>query len=118
MSPLQQIIYTQMKEKGILIGCEKEIGGNGSRILLNTLMQLRKVCNHPYLFEHIEESMENHFSLNNLNQELQISRVAGKFELLDRILPKLKSSGHRVLIFTQMTSVLTILEQYLSYKGI
>lgn len=30
-------------------------------------------------------------------------RVAGKFELLDRILPKLFATGHRVLMFFQMT---------------
>jgi len=45
-------------------------------------------------------------------------RVAGKFELLDRILPKLKSLNHKVLLFSQMTSVLSILEDYLLYRGL
>lgn len=45
-------------------------------------------------------------------------RVAGKFELLDRILPKLKATGHRVLIFSQMTQLLNIMEDYFNYKGI
>lgn len=39
-------------------------------------------------------------------------RSAGKFELLDRIFPKLKATGHRVLLFSQMTSLLTVLENY------
>ena len=44
-------------------------------------------------------------------------RTAGKFELLDRILPKLKATGHRVLLFCQMTAVMTILEDYFNYRG-
>lgn len=43
-------------------------------------------------------------------------RTAGKFELLDRVLPKLKATGHRVLLFCQMTAVMTILEDYFIYK--
>ena len=39
-------------------------------------------------------------------------RVAGKFELLDRILPKLKATGHRILIFCQMTQLMNIMEDY------
>ena len=37
-------------------------------------------------------------------------RASGKFELLDRMLPKLLRAGHRVLMFSQMTQVMTILE--------
>lgn len=44
-------------------------------------------------------------------------RVAGKFELLDRILPKLKAQKHKVLLFSQMTSLLSILEDYFLYRG-
>lgn len=44
-------------------------------------------------------------------------RVGGKFELLDRILPKLKATKHRVLLFCQMTSLMTILEDYFIYRG-
>jgi SWI/SNF-related matrix-associated actin-dependent regulator of chromatin subfamily A member 2/4 len=44
-------------------------------------------------------------------------RAAGKFELLDRILPKLKASKHRVLIFCQMTALMTIMEEYFQWKA-
>lgn len=44
-------------------------------------------------------------------------RVSGKFELLDRILPKLKRTGHRVLVFCQMTQCMTIIEDYLTWRG-
>lgn len=43
-------------------------------------------------------------------------RAAGKFELLDRILPKLQRGGHRILIFSQMTSTMDILEDYFKYE--
>jgi ATP-dependent helicase STH1/SNF2 len=44
--------------------------------------------------------------------------VAGKFELLDRIFPKFQATGHRVLIFFQMTQVMDIMEDYMRFKGI
>lgn len=52
------------------------------------------------------------------NSSQDLIRVAGKFELLDRILPKLKETGHRVLIFCQMTTLMTVLEDFFSYRGI
>jgi hypothetical protein len=36
--------------------------------------------------------------------------ASGKFKLLDRLLPRLQKDGHKVLIFSQMTSLLDILE--------
>ena len=45
-----------------------------------------------------------------------IVRVSGKFELLDKILTKLASTGHRSLIFCQMTQCMTIMEDYLNWK--
>ena len=42
-----------------------------------------------------------------------LHRAAGKFELLTRILPKFFVTGHRVLIFFQMTKVMDIMEDFL-----
>ncbi|CAI5468177.1 unnamed protein product [Closterium sp. Yama58-4] len=44
-------------------------------------------------------------------------RASGKFELLDRILPKLQAAGHRILMFSQMTKVMDLLEDYLRSVG-
>jgi len=77
-----------------------------ARGMNNVVMQLRKVCNHPYLF-----STEGYHTNEN------IIRSSGKIELLDRMLPKLKAAGHRILMFTQMTAVMTILEDYFYYRG-
>lgn len=59
--------------------------------LQNALMQLRKICNHPFVFPEVDDD----FSTGTAVDE-QIVRVSGKFELLDRILPKLFATGHKV----------------------
>jgi helicase SWR1 len=41
----------------------------------------------------------------------------GKLQALDKLLRRLQSGGHRALIFTQMTKVLDILEQFLNIHG-
>lgn len=50
-------------------------------------------------------------------QKDEILRASGKFELLDRLLPKLQKTDHRVLLFSQMTRLLDILEIYLNFQG-
>lgn len=76
-------------------------------------MQFRKICNHPYVFDEVEDLM-NPSRITDRN----LFRVSGKFELLDRILPKLKAMDHRVLMFFQMTQVMDIMEDYLRWKGL
>ena len=41
----------------------------------------------------------------------------GKLQALDKLLRKLQAGGHRALIFTQMTKVLDVLEQFLNIHG-
>jgi SNF2 family DNA or RNA helicase len=60
--------------------------------LQNVLMQYRKICQHPYLFDDVETSMNEH-GLGSLDQ---LIRVSGKLELCNRMLPKLFRTGHRV----------------------
>lgn len=43
--------------------------------------------------------------------------ASGKLVTLDRILDHVKSRGHKVLIFSQMTHMLDILQDYLHYRG-
>ena len=79
----------------------------------NTLMQLRKVCNHPFLFGEPRDSDGDY--LGDKHPLLLIS-ASGKFQLMDRMLDRLKRDNHRVLIFSQMTKLLDILQDYCSYK--
>jgi len=47
----------------------------------------------------------------------ELYRASGKFEVLDRMLPKFKATGHRMLIFCQMTTLMTIMEDYFNWRG-
>lgn len=118
MSGLQRTIYRHMQSKGILLtdtGSHNEKRG-AHQALMNTIMQLRKICNHPFMFEHIE----NAFASNSLYHEIgpDLYRAAGKFELLDRVLPKLRMTKHRVLMFCQMTKLMDIMEDYLKWRDL
>ena len=74
--------------------------GPSQTSLNNMLMQLRKVCNHPFLFDELDPGAADR------ETDEKIVECAGKMKLLDRLLPKLKKGGHKVLIFSQMTKVL------------
>ncbi|XP_026107085.1 probable global transcription activator SNF2L2 isoform X4 [Carassius auratus] len=121
MSAIQKVLYRHMQGKGILLtdGSEKDKKGKGgAKTLMNTIMQLKKICNHPYMFQHIEESFAEHLGYpNGIINGPDLYRASGKFELLDRILPKLKATNHRVLLFCQMTTLMTIMEDYFAYRN-
>jgi superfamily II DNA/RNA helicase len=44
-------------------------------------------------------------------------RTSGKFELLDRMIPKLICTNHKILIFSQFTHLMDILQDYFNYRG-
>lgn len=114
MSGLQKKLYDQMKKHGMLFVSEEGKSKQGIKGLNNTLMQLRKICNHPFVFEEVEQSICPDATL--VNDYLW--RSCGKFELLDRVLPKFKRTGHRVLMFFQMTQIMNIMEDFLHYRGL
>nr|CBN81720.1 Helicase SRCAP [Dicentrarchus labrax] len=89
--------------------------------VINILMQLRKVCNHPNLFDprpiqspFITQPIVFH-TASLVQDALEVSPL--KLQTLHTLLRKLKTGGHRVLIFTQMTRMLDVLEQFLNYHG-
>lgn len=106
MAPLQKKVYKQALLKNIEI-----VQGSTSEVvrLQNIAMQLRKASNHPYLFEGVEDR-----SLPAYGEHMIFN--CGKMMLLDKLLKKLLSKGSRVLIFSQMTRVLDILEDYCEFR--
>jgi SNF2 family DNA or RNA helicase len=44
-------------------------------------------------------------------------QASGKLVLVDKLLEKLKESGHRVLLYSQMTKMLDIIEDYMNWRG-
>ncbi|CAI4391602.1 BBM_1a_G0025940.mRNA.1.CDS.1 [Saccharomyces cerevisiae] len=115
LSGLQQQLYQQMlKHNALFVGAGTEGATKGGiKGLNNKIMQLRKICNHPFVFDEVEGVVNPSRG----NSDL-LFRVAGKFELLDRVLPKFKASGHRVLMFFQMTQVMDIMEDFLRMKDL
>lgn len=77
--------------------------------LQNVLTQLRKCVDHPYLFDGVEPEP---FEVGE-----HLIEASGKLHLLDRLLAFLYSGGHRVLLFSQMTHMLDILQDYMDYRG-
>lgn len=112
-SALQSRLYKQMVTHQKIAVSDGKGGKANARGLSNMIMQLRKLCNHPFVFDEVENQMNPTSTSNDL-----LWRTAGKFELLDRILPKYKESGHRVLMFFQMTAIMDIMEDFLRYRGV
>ncbi|RZB54805.1 Chromatin structure-remodeling complex protein SYD isoform D [Glycine soja] len=89
------------------------IGNSKARSVHNSVMELRNICNHPYLSQLHAEEVDNFIPKHYLPP---IIRLCGKLEMLDRLLPKLKATDHRVLFFSTMTRLLDVMEEYLTLK--
>ncbi len=85
--------------------------------LNNLAMQLRKCCNHPFLLNGVEEKIKEGKEHESMDEEADfLVKSSGKLVLLDKLLPKLKQNGHRLLIFSQFKIMLNILEDYLALR--
>ncbi|XP_067453809.1 chromodomain-helicase-DNA-binding protein 1-like isoform X2 [Thunnus thynnus] len=106
MSALQKKYYKAILMKDLeAFGNEQ---GNKTR-LLNIMIQLRKCVDHPYLFDGVEPEP---FEIGE-----HLIEASGKLCLLDSIMTYLHKGGHRILLFSQMTRMLDILQDYMEYRG-
>ncbi|KAF9172315.1 hypothetical protein BGX21_003396 [Mortierella sp. AD011] len=111
LTPMQRKWYQRILEKDI--DAVNGAGSNkreGKTRLLNIVMQLRKCCNHPYLFDGAEPGPP-------YTTDQHIIDNAGKMVVLDKLLKRMKEQGSRVLLFSQMSRVLDILEDYCVFRG-
>ena len=76
---------------------------------MNKLMELRKVCQHPYLVEGVEDT-----SLPIYGDHL--IETSGKMVILDQLIRKIRANNQKVLIFSQFKIVLDIIQDYCDYK--
>nr|XP_028568103.1 chromodomain-helicase-DNA-binding protein 1-like isoform X1 [Podarcis muralis] len=106
MSALQRKFYKAVLMKD-LDAFENESGEKAK--LQNVLVQLRKCVAHPYLFNGVEPEP---FIIGD-----HLIEASGKLSLLDKLLSFLYAGGHRVLLFSQMTQMLDILQDYMDYRG-
>ncbi|RWS16916.1 chromodomain-helicase-DNA-binding protein Mi-2-like protein [Dinothrombium tinctorium] len=86
-------------------------GGGHQVSLINIMMDLKKCCNHPYLFP--AAAQEAPLAPNGAYEGSALTKASGKLVVLQKMLRMLHNTGHRVLIFSQMTKMLDILEDFL-----
>ncbi|KDQ53568.1 hypothetical protein JAAARDRAFT_72523 [Jaapia argillacea MUCL 33604] len=109
---------TEMQRKWYRSILEKDIDAvngltgkkEGKTRLMNIVMQLRKVTDHPYLFDGAEPGPP-------YTTDEHLVQNSGKMIILDKLLKTMKEQGSRVLIFSQMSRVLDIMEDYCLFRG-
>nr|XP_043626662.1 ATP-dependent helicase BRM-like [Erigeron canadensis] len=116
MSAIQGAVYDWIKYTGtIRVDPEDETRkiqksslyqARAFKPVTNKSMELRKTCNHPLL---------NYPYFNDPSKDFLV-KSCGKLWVLDRILIKLQRTGHRVLLFSTMTKLLDILEEYMQWR--
>ncbi|XP_061961834.1 probable helicase CHR10 isoform X6 [Populus nigra] len=136
---LQKKVYTSILRKELPKLLALSSSASNHQSLQNMVIQLRKACSHPYLFPGIEPEpyeegehlvkfgvVAHLYSLK--NKELKrhkgkkktkistLKEASGKLIILDQLLEKLHDSGHRVLLFAQMTHTLDILQDFLELR--
>lgn len=89
----------------------KGVKGSTSTFL-NIVIELKKCCNHAMLIKPNEYE-----AATNQDDGIQmLLKGSGKLVLLDKLLCRLRETGHRVLIFSQMVRMLDILAEYLQKR--
>jgi len=105
LSSWQRTLYLSGLRRVHRLSADQEEMGD-DRTVPASVMGLRKALNHPYHFLKGEAVITS--------KEENLIRASGKFEFLDRMLPRLRRFGHKVLIFAQMTSALDLLQELLA----
>jgi len=113
LSPMQKKYYKYILTRNF--EALNNRGGGHQVTLLNVMMDLKKCCNHPYLFS--TAMMEAPTYPNGMYEVNALVKAGGKVMILQKMLKVLKEQGHRVLIFSQMTKMLDILEDFLEGEG-
>ncbi len=103
MEPAQKKFYERTRDyyrKQLLSVMETE-GMNSARFkILEGLLRLRQICNHPKL---VKENFRGD---------------SGKMEVVLETLGTLRSEGHKALVFSQFVQMLTLLRRELDKQGI
>ena len=112
----QKQYYRALYEKNLKFlhkGNKKTIDGPS---LNNLAMQLRKCCNHLFLLNGVESDFRRTHG-DGVPEGDFLVMGSGKLILLDKLLPRLKEEGHRVILFSQFKIMLDIVEDYLRARG-
>lgn len=103
MEPAQRKFYNRTRDyyRGVLMGVIEREGMNDARMkILEGLLRLRQICNHPKLVDD------------------QFRGVSAKFELLISTLETLRAEGHKALVFSQFVEMLKLVRHELDLRHI
>ncbi len=103
MEPAQRKLYNRTRDyyRGLLLGLLETEGLNHTRMkILEGLLRLRQIANHPLLIDK------------------KFRGASGKFELLLETLETLQAEGHKALVFSQFVSMLTLIRRTLDERGV
>lgn len=118
LTVLQKQYYRALYEKNVKFLHKNKKKALDGPSLSNLAMQLRKCCNHLFLLNGVEEEVRGQQPQDSVMAEADfLSKGSGKFILLDKLLPRLKENGHRILLFSQFKIMLDILEDYLMARS-
>lgn len=129
LTPTQKKYYKAIYERNTSFLFKGSKSGNAPS-LMNIMMELRKCCNHPFLINGAEDRIIQE-AVTKEDSEIQVEPMlrykkifadqlvqsSGKMVLLMKLLPKLQSGGHKILIFSQMVKVLNLLEELLKLNN-
>jgi SNF2 family DNA or RNA helicase len=107
----QKKYYRALYEKNVQFLHKNKKKALDGPSLNNLAMQLRKCCNHLFLLKGVEVEIRKQEQ--DVDEGDFVAGGSGKLILLDKLLPRLKENGHRVLLFSQFKIMLDILEDYL-----
>ncbi|XP_055712394.1 chromodomain-helicase-DNA-binding protein 1 isoform X2 [Phlebotomus papatasi] len=110
MTSIQKQYYKWILTKNFN-ALRKGVRGSQSTFL-NIVIELKKCCNHAVLIRPLEYEAQ----MTQEDAAQQLLRGSGKLVLLDKLLCRLRQTGHRVLIFSQMVRMLDILAEYLQKR--
>ena len=100
-----------MKDISTIINMQEgNSGASAYKQLMNLFMQLRKCCNHPYLFNGVEKDID-------ATSMMDLISASGKLSVLDLLLRSLFLKKNRVVLFSQFTSMLDIIDDYCRMRG-
>ncbi|CAH9086176.1 unnamed protein product [Cuscuta europaea] len=107
LSNMQKEYYKAILTRNYQILTRK---GGAQISLINVVMELRKLCCHPFMLEGVEPEDNKEFTK-------QLLESSGKLQLLDKMMVKLKEQGHRVLVYSQFQHMLDLLEDYCNFRN-
>ena len=110
----QKVYYKAVMQNNREFLCKGVKNKSNVPRLVNIMMQLRKVCNHPFLLHGAEEKLSARAPLAERSQLL--IHASSKMVLVDKLLKRLRAERRRVLLFSQMTKMLDILEDYVRMR--